>query len=231
MTYFPVASVQSTVKVAKYRDAIGFAAYCARGVASPCCTQKELIHERSLSILSLFRAMRELQAIKCDRLSQDDKDRFGWIVTRATELVDEFKSQYFEGSEDLNMAVIGNVNSCLDKGDSRYLIQGFKVGDLVTENFYTDSRAGRVIEVLRKGREVVFQEDFSRLSKSFTPHFAIGGFMGHCTNQGQQSYTYESNPNGRISVHTLRTWRGIKIWTRKGDTPNGKNSISLGQYY
>lgn len=96
MTYFPAASVQTTVNVSKFRDAIGFAGYCARKVASPSCTQNELICERSQAILSLFRAMRELQAIKCNRLSQDDRDRLQYVFSRSTELVDEFRSQYFE---------------------------------------------------------------------------------------------------------------------------------------
>ncbi|MGL5062363.1 MAG: hypothetical protein ACRC62_20490 [Microcoleus sp.] len=122
-----------------------------------------------------------------------------------------------------------NVNHDLDESDSRYLIQSFEVGDLVTENFYTDAKAGRIVEVRRNGKEVVFQQDFSSLLKSFTPHFGIGGFMGHCTNQAEQSYSYEPNPDGSISIHTLRTWRGIKVWTRKGETPNGRNSITHGQ--
>lgn len=122
------------------------------------------------------------------------------------------------------------LNKELSEDDSRYCIQSFKVGDVATESFYTDSRAGRIIDIKRNGKEVWFQEDRSILSKSFTPHIGLGGFLGHCSNQSEQTYTYEKNKNGRVSVHTLRTWRGIKVWTRKGDRPNGHNSISHGQH-
>lgn len=122
------------------------------------------------------------------------------------------------------------INKSLDKTDSRYQVPEFKIGDLVTERFYTDSQAGRVIEVRRNGREVVFQEDDATLVASSKPEFVPGGFFAHCSNQDQQSYTYAPNPKGRVSVHSLRTWRGVKVWTRKGETPNGRNSLSHGQY-
>lgn len=122
------------------------------------------------------------------------------------------------------------INESLDKTDSRYQVPEFKIGDLVTERFYTDSQAGRVIEVRRNGREVVFQEDDATRVASSKPEFVPGGFFAHCSNQDQQSYTYAPNPKGRVSVHSLRTWRGVKVWTRKGETPNGRNSLSHGQY-
>lgn len=122
------------------------------------------------------------------------------------------------------------VNDGLDETDSRYIIQQFQVGDLVTEQFYTDAEAGRIIEVKRNGKEVVFQEDFAELDPEFKPKIIPGGFVGHCINQRDQKYAYSPNPHGRISTHTLRTWRGIKVWTRKGDSPTGKNSLVPGQH-
>jgi hypothetical protein len=121
------------------------------------------------------------------------------------------------------------INADLDSEDSRYHIASFKVGDLVTEQFYTDRTAGRVIEVCRNGKEVVMQEDFATLDPNFKPNIIPGGFAGHCVNQNDQTYTYTPDLNGRLSTHTLRTWRGIKVWTRKGDTPNGRNTLSHGQ--
>lgn len=105
----------------------------------------------------------------------------------------------------------------------------FNVGDFATEVFYTDREAGRIIEVRRNGREVVFQQDTAARSPDFQPRFIPGGFAGYCYNQDEQFYTYEPNPQGRISVHTLRTWRGRKCWTRKHENPNGKNSLIAGQ--
>ena len=105
----------------------------------------------------------------------------------------------------------------------------FKVGDLCTEYFYTDAHAGRIIEVRRNGREVVFQEDFAK--SDFKPQVVPGGFVGHCANNSEQKYTHSPNPDGKTSVHTIRTWRGKKVWTRKGDTPRGRNSIGPGQHH
>jgi hypothetical protein len=127
------------------------------------------------------------------------------------------------------------VNADLDEADSRYVISSFAVGDLVTEHFYTDAHAGRIVEVRRGGKEVVMQEDTATLDPEFKPEFIEGGFAGHCVNQGEQRYTYTANPRGSISTFTLRTWRGIRVWTRKSNTPgcsnapNGLNQISHGQ--
>jgi hypothetical protein len=121
------------------------------------------------------------------------------------------------------------TNKDLEPTDSRYIIQTYAIGDLVTEKFYTDSKAGRVIAVARKGKEVTMQHDISTLDPSFKPETILGGFVGHTVNNNDQTYTYEADPDGVISVHTLRSWRGIKIWTRKGETPNGRNTIVPGQ--
>lgn len=129
-----------------------------------------------------------------------------------------------------NLLTQSNTNTDLDSDDSRYQISSFNVGDLVTENFYTDSHAGRIIEVRRNGREVVMQEDLATIDPKFKPNIISGGFVGHCINQNDQKYTYQPDSEGRTSIHTLRTWRGIKIWTRKGETPNGRNSLSSGQH-
>lgn len=127
-------------------------------------------------------------------------------------------------------ATLPIVNECLDLQDSRRDIPSFKIGDLVTESLYSDSHAGRVIDIRRNGREVVMQEDTAIIDPTFKPEFVSGGFAGHCVNQRDQKYTYQPNPDGAVSVFTLRAWRRIKVWTRKGNDPNGHNQLKHGQH-
>jgi hypothetical protein len=121
-------------------------------------------------------------------------------------------------------------NPCLDADDLRRNIPAFHVGDLVTEYFYTDAHAGRVIDIRRNGKEIVVQEDKATKDPNWKPNIIEGGFAGHCTNGRELTYTYEADPNGSISAYTLRTWRGVKVWTRKGNDPNGRNQIGHGQH-
>lgn len=102
MTYFPAATTPTTVKVAKYRDALRFAEYVANGIEHPSCRWDEVIQERSTSFLSLFRAMRELQSMKCPRSSQDDKNRYASVMAKANRMMEQHGSEYFESLEGLS---------------------------------------------------------------------------------------------------------------------------------
>lgn len=102
MTYFPAATSPSTVKVAEYRSALRFAEYICNKVEHPGCRIDELIRERSSGLLSLFRAMQELQAFHCKRKSADDRERYELVMAKATRLVDQYKDQYFKEPEKLS---------------------------------------------------------------------------------------------------------------------------------
>lgn len=102
MTYFPAATTPTTVKVAKYREALRFAEYICNKVEHPGCRIDEVIQERSHGLLSLFIAMQELQALHCKRKSADDKERYELVIAKATRLVDQYKDQYFKNPEKLS---------------------------------------------------------------------------------------------------------------------------------
>lgn len=70
------------------------------------------------------------------------------------------------------------------------------VGDGVTVCLYSDQHACTVIK--RTKTTMIVQRDKATLSGDFRPEFEIGGFLAHCTNNSQQEYTYEADPNGQI---------------------------------
>ena len=70
------------------------------------------------------------------------------------------------------------------------------VGDGVTLRYYSDREAYTVIK--RTASMLVVQRDKATLDPNFKPEWIAGGFAGHCTNQNEQTYTYERDPNGSI---------------------------------
>lgn len=94
-SYFPASTEPTKVRVAKYREELGFAEYMVRKVNAPGCRWDEVIKERRNNLFTLFRAMRDLQAIKCSRRSDDDKARYAAVLIKATEAVNKFGPDYF----------------------------------------------------------------------------------------------------------------------------------------
>lgn len=73
------------------------------------------------------------------------------------------------------------------------------VGDGVTVCLYSNRHAGTVIK--KNKRSITIQYDKAVMDENFKPEFVTGGFAGHCTNQNEQTYTYERDPNGRIEAY------------------------------
>lgn len=48
---------------------------------------------------------------------------------------------------------------------------------------------GKIISVNKN--IITLQTVEAKLSKEFTPEIAVGGFLGHCSNQDEQKYDYE----------------------------------------
>ncbi len=74
-----------------------------------------------------------------------------------------------------------------------------QVGDGVTIHLYSDAHAGTVIKKTKA--TITVQQDKATIDPNFKPEFVTGGFAGHCTNQNEQTYTYEPNPNGSITTY------------------------------
>ncbi len=80
-----------------------------------------------------------------------------------------------------------------------------KEGDGVTVHLWSDAHAYTVIK--RTPSTITIQRDNATLNPNFKPEWIAGGFAGHCTNQDEQSYTYERNPNGeKITLRFSKKW-------------------------
>lgn len=69
-----------------------------------------------------------------------------------------------------------------------------EVGDGCTLVLWTDKKAHTVIRKTKK--MIVMQRDKAIKSPNFKPEWVEGGFSAICTNQNEQEYTYEKDPNG-----------------------------------
>lgn len=74
-----------------------------------------------------------------------------------------------------------------------------KVGDGVTVCLWSDRHAATIIK--RTATTITLQYDKATIDPDFKPEFIVGGFAAHCTNQEEQSYTYERNPEGAIETY------------------------------
>ena len=87
---------------------------------------------------------------------------------------------------------INELNGLIKKEERRNVT----VGEGVTLHYYTDAHAYTVIA--RTKTTLTIQRDKATLDPNFKPNIIPGGFAGHCTNQNEQTYTYERDPQGTI---------------------------------
>lgn len=104
------------------------------------------------------------------------------------------------------------VNARADK------ISALQVGEGITVSLWSDSEAFTIIS--RTDTRMILQQDKATLSPDWKPEWVAGGFAGHCTNQCDQTYTYERDEQGRVIEISLRryTHNGTerRVWKKKG---------------
>lgn len=88
-------------------------------------------------------------------------------------------------------------------------IAALPVGDGISVSLYTDIDAYTIIK--KTATTILLQADKATLDPNWKPEFIPGGFAGHCTNQRDQTYTYDRDPNGAT----------IKISLRRSKDENG----------
>lgn len=93
-----------------------------------------------------------------------------------------------------------------------------KVGDGATIYLYSDSHAGTIVKVTK--RAVTVRRDKAILNPGFKPEIIPGGFCGHCTNQEEQSYTYEPDENGALTT---------VYWSKKYNRYGQPGDLRLGR--
>lgn len=109
-------------------------------------------------------------------------------------------------------------------GRYRLTPASIKVGDGVTVNLWSDRYAATVIKVTKSS--VTVRRDKATLNPDFKPEWIPGGFAAHCTNQDEQTYTYEPDENG-----TEYTFRWSRKYQRYGQPGNLTLSKGRHEFY
>lgn len=81
---------------------------------------------------------------------------------------------------------------------------------------FTDVHPFEIVKVV-SDRTIEVRKMKATLDPEWQPEFAPGGFAGHCTNQNQQRWLYEPDPEGEI----VRLWKSeagkyLGKWVCKG---------------
>lgn len=146
-------------------------------------------------------------------------------IMQDSEIMGDFKwaERYLsQGKEDMHQHCIRRVKEKIAEfGESRLTPANAKVGEGVTVNLWSDRHAATIIKVTKCS--ITVRRDKATLNPDFKPDFIPGGFAAHCTNQSEQSYTYEADENG-----TTYTFRWSKKYCRYG-TP-GNLTLSKGRH-
>lgn len=113
---------------------------------------------------------------------------YGWIG--------KYHSQ---GKTDYAKAAMERLEERIKEFDSTHLTPAnAKVGEGATINLWSDRHACTIIKVTKT--TITVQRDTAILNPDFKPEFIPGGFAGQCTNQNEQSYTYERDEQGEITT-------------------------------
>lgn len=106
---------------------------------------------------------------------------------------------------------------------SEIVADAYEVGDGATERLHTDAHAYTVIAVKNGGRMIVLQRDTATLDPTFKPEIIPGGFAGHCTNQADQRWTYQPDPDGAIITARLTKYGWKTPGSDRGNITPGRN--------
>lgn len=160
----------------------------------------------SNEIISLEEIVREIDPINmeyilADTLVQHQYDHYLSCKRRdkCVRIYDDEEKNTEELFERITSSALENVKELIRVFDSRHLTPAnVKVGDGATVNYYTDREAGTIVKVTKCS--ITIQRDKAIRDPNFKPEFIPGGFAAHCTNQDEQSYTYERNENGALTT-------------------------------
>lgn len=95
-----------------------------------------------------------------------------------------------------------------------------------TVNIWSDRYAATVIKVTKSS--VTARRDKATLNPDFKPEWIPGGFAAHCTNQDEQTYTYQPDENGM--EYTFRWSRKYQRYGQPGNLTLSKGRHEFYDY-
>lgn len=118
-----------------------------------------------------------------------------------------------DGREDVIKFQMDRLVEMIREFDGTHLTPAnAKVGDGATIRLWSDNHACTIIKVTKSS--ITVQRDKATLHPDFKPEFEMGGFLAYCTNQSEQSYTYERDEQGQVT--TLRWSDKYQSYGRPG---------------
>lgn len=93
---------------------------------------------------------------------------------------------------------------------------GLPEGEYLTETLYSDTTPYKVVD--RTATTLTLQEVLVERDPEFKPNFVAGGFVGHCTNQDEQTWLYAGLGEHTVKVRLVKSryCGSDKLWGCKG---------------
>lgn len=79
-----------------------------------------------------------------------------------------------------------------------YFRDNAEIGDGATVHYYSDEEACTIIK--RTAKTLTLRRCKATLANGWKPEWVPGGFSAICTNNEDQQWEYEENPDGRIFI-------------------------------
>ena len=98
-----------------------------------------------------------------------------------------------------------------------------EVGMGVTEVGWSDRHPYEIVEVISP-RKIRLRAMSAERDPTWKPDIIVGGFSGHCVNNGEQRWTLKSNPTASTRLATKRK-NGKWIWV--GQRSIGSDAVGL----
>lgn len=143
-----------------------------------------------------------------------------YFVDRELRFIDKEIAKYEDLKDQIWTDAIEQVEKAIDRSFTPNTVN---VGDGVTICLHSDRHAGTVIKKTKT--TITIQRDKATLDPNFKPEIVAGGYAGNCTNNEDQTYTYERDPEGMIE-----TFRWSKKNARYQGGDDGSIKVIKGRY-
>ena len=134
----------------------------------------------------IFDFISSIDSVNTEYIMQND------VIMKDFEVARKYLDQ---GKKDLYLLCMRQIREKIRRFNTCYLTPAnAKLGDGATVNLWSDRHAATITRVTKCS--ITVRRDKAILNPNFKPEFIPGGFNAHCTNQNEQSYTYEQDENG-----------------------------------